>query len=178
LGWRDRDWARLDTSEQEVLFGARSMRQTTTRRQWLRGFIGACLAVAALCAAAGQLPRHHPLVPEFAFTLPNLSGSSSTIASAAFGHGRTLPLGGPSVARRGGTYSFGGETGGVGGLRLAGAVVARGRWNGSEWRVLARTTADDRGRYSITVFLDRAGVLDLRISTPDGFVGTKTIRVT
>ena len=176
MGWRDRDWARFDDSERRVLYGESSMRGSTSRERWLRLLALGAASIAATVVALGQLPRPHPFVPAFSFNLPHL-GSSRLVASR-FGHGQTIVLGGPSVVRRGGTYTFRGQTGSINAVHITGRVVARGRWNGAAWKVLTETTTDALGSYSLAVALPRLGVLDIRISTPDGFVSTKTVRVT
>jgi hypothetical protein len=63
-------------------------------------------------------------------------------------------------------------------VRYTGSVTAHGRWNQGPWRVLARTRTYGRGFYRLSVKLNQVGVLDSRISTPDGYDSTKTIRVT
>jgi hypothetical protein len=176
VGWRDRDWARFDESERRVLYGSKALRGSTNREYGLRLLAVGVAAVAATGVALGQFPRHHPVVPAFAFNLPHIGGSR--FVASQVGRGQTIVLGGPSVVSRGGTYTFRGRTGGVNTVRITGGVVARGRWNGGAWKVLARTKTDARGSYTLALKLTRLGVVDIRISTPDGYISTKTVRVT
>jgi len=176
VGWRDREWARFDESERRVLYGSKAMRGSTGRERWLWLLAVGVASVAATAVALGQLPRHDPLVPAFAFNLPHFS--SSHLVASQLGHGQVIPLGGPSVVHRGGVYTFRGRTGSVNAVNITGNVIARGRWNGGAWQVLAKTKTDALGSYRLAITLTRLGVLDIRISTPDGYVGTKTVRVT
>jgi hypothetical protein len=43
--------------------------------------------------------------------------------------------------------------------------------------VLERTRTDAAGNFEVTTSLHRRGLLELRLMLPDGFVGTKTVRV-
>ena len=60
---------------------------------------------------------------------------------------------------------------------MPGPVVLRGRWNQGPWLELVRTRTDAAGNFRVTIKLHRRGLLDLRLQLPDGFVGTKTLRV-
>ena len=55
--------------------------------------------------------------------------------------------------------------------------MLRGRWDGGAWLVLARTRTDAAGNFEVKTRLHRRGLLELRLLLPDGFVGTKTVRV-
>ena len=142
------------------------------------------LLVAVLAAvvgvAAGQLPRHHPLVPAFAFKLPHLGTNAddgSSAAAASIGRDRIVQLGGPTVAADPSTYTLHGRTAATDGVHNTGKVVLRGRWDDGPWLVLARTRTDAAGNFEVTSKLHRRGVLELRLLLPDGFVGVKTVRV-
>ena len=140
----------------------------------------AAVLAAVVCVAAGQLPRHHPLVPAFAFKLPQLGASAddgSSAADASIGRDRIVRLGGPPVATDPSTYTLHGRTAATDGVHSTGKVVLRGRWDDGPWLVLARTRTDAAGNFEVTSKLHRRGLLELRLMLPDGFVGTKTVRV-
>jgi hypothetical protein len=181
MGWSDQGWAQVEEPEWEapdppVPPAGRSSR--TAQLSILVLLVAALAAVA--CVAAGQLPRHHPLVPAFAFELPHLGagdedGSSS--AAASIGRGRIVRLGGPPVAADPSTYTLHGRTAASGGVHSTGKVVLRGRWDDGPWLVLERTRTDAAGNFEVTSKLHRRGLLELRLMLPDGFIGTKTVRV-
>jgi hypothetical protein len=182
VGWSDSGWTELDESEWEVLddSGVAGLGERRTGRTVLLVLVGAAALAAVGCVAAGQLPRHDPLLPAFSFNLPRLDGNSDaadTPAAAPAAGGRVVPLGGPPSATDPSTYTLHGRTAATDGLHSTGKVVLRGRWNHGAWLVLARTRTDAAGNFEVTSKLHRRGVLDLRLSLPDGFVGVKTITV-
>ncbi len=63
------------------------------------------------------------------------------------------------------------------GLHITGDVVLRGRWNKGPWLVMGRTRTDAAGNFSVTSQLRRRGLLELRLETPDGFIGIKVLYV-
>lgn len=179
MGWRDREWARFDESERHVLYGSGVLRGTTTRTARLSILFVLAVLGAVGCVAAGQLPRHDPLVPAFAFRLPHLHGGevAARLVASGVGHGQVIPLRGSPTATAPSTYTLHGRTASMNGLHITGQVVLRGRWNHGRWRILARTQTDAAGSFSLTSHLRRRGLLQLRLETPDGFVGTKTLHV-
>jgi len=174
MDWGDRDWAHDDELEPWISDDSEAPSSTHATAAIL---LAAVAVVALACVAAGQLPRHHPLVPAFAFTLPHIAGRTSHTVAAAEGGGRTEPLGGSNVATDPSTYTLRGRTASTGGLHVPGKVVLRGRWDDGAWLVLARTRTDAAGNFRVTIKLHRRGLLALRLQLPDGFVGTKTLRV-
>ena len=88
-----------------------------------------------------------------------------------------MPLGGPPVATAPSRYTLRGRTAATDGVHSTGPVVLRGRWDNGSWLVLDRTQTDGAGNFEVTSKLRRRGVLELRLTLPDGFVGRKTIRV-
>ncbi len=174
MDWGDRDWAHDDELQPWVSDDSEAPPSTHTTAAILL----AALAIAVIaCVAAGQLPRHHPLVPAFAFTLPHVFGRTPPAVAAAEGRGRTEPLGGSNVATDPSTYTLRGRTASTDGQHVPGKVVLRGRWDHAAWFVLARTRTDEAGNFRVTIKLHRRGLLELRLQLPDGFVGTKTLRV-
>ena len=91
--------------------------------------------------------------------------------------GRTEPLGGDNVATDPSTYTLRGRTASTDGLHVPGQVVLRGLWNQGAWLVLVRTRTDAAGNFRVTIKLHRRGLLERRLQLPDGYVATKTLRV-
>lgn len=181
MGWSDQGWAQVEEPEWGPAddSGAPGAPVSRAAHVTLMLLLVATLA-AVVCVAAGQFPRHHPLVPAFAFKLPHLGSTAddgSSAADASIGRGRIVRLAGPSVAADPSTYTLHGRTAATDGLHDTGKVVLRGRWDHGPWLVLARTRTDAAGNFEVTTSLHRRGLLDLRLMLPDGFVGTKTVRV-
>jgi hypothetical protein len=181
VGWSDQGWAQADEPEWGVADGSEALaaRAPARRAAQLSLVLFLVIALAAAgCVAAGQLPRHHPLVPAFSFKLPRLGHrAAAPPASSTIGGGRIEPLGGPPLATDPSTYTLHGRTAATDGLHSTGKVVLRGRWDGGAWLVLARARTDAAGNFQVTTRLHRRGVLELRLMLPDGFIGTKTVRV-
>lgn len=112
----------------------------------------AATAGAALCALAS-------------------AGGAGAVASMP------IPIGGPSAAAYGATYTLTGNTGTFNGRHFAGEVVLRGSWNGAMWATLARRRTDANGDYRMSIVLRRRGTLRLRLLLPHGELATKTLRV-
>jgi len=180
MEWDDRDWAwQEDEPEWEGRDGPAPVRGSNVAAVRASVLIVLVALGAAACVTAGQLPRHHPLVPAFSFALPQLgsrAAASPTTATSA-GAGRQVALGGPPVAANPSTYTLHGRTASTDGLPSTGKVVLHGRWNDGPWLVLDRTRTDAAGNFEVQAPLHRNGVLELRLLLPDGFVGTKTIHV-
>ena len=181
MGWSDQGWAQVEEPEWEAAEPSEPPARRTSRTVQLSILvvIGVVLAAVA-CVAAGQLPRHHPLVPAFAFKLPHLGAGAddgSSSAAAAIGRGRIVQLGGPPVAADPSTYTLHGRTAATDGVHSTGKVVLRGRWDDGPWLVLAQTRTDAAGNFEVTSKLRRRGLLELRLMLPDGFIGRKTVRV-
>lgn len=176
MDWGDHEWAQ-DDFEPRIRddFDVQPGSGAFTARLAL--LLTATVIAAIACVAAGQLPRSHPLVPAFAFSLPHIGGRSVGAVDTAAGRGRTEPLAGPNVATAPSTYTLRGRTSSTDGLHVPGKVVLRGRWDDGAWSVLARTRTDAAGNFGVTIKLHRRGILALRLQLPDGFVGTKTLRV-
>lgn len=177
MDWGDRDWARDDEWEPRISDDSEVLPPTATRTVRAAILLGMVTLAAIACVVAGQVPRHHPLVPAFSFTLPHIGGRTSHAVDASVAGGQTEPLDGPNVATDPSTYTLRGRTASTDGLHVPGQVVLRGRWNQGAWLVLVRTQTDAAGNFRVTVKLHRRGVLELRLQLPDGFVGTKTLRV-
>jgi hypothetical protein len=181
MGWGDRGWAQDDEPE----WGAPDVPEPPVARTSRTAHVSVVVVIlaalaAVACVAVGQLPRHHPLVPAFAFRLPHIGAGGddgSSAAAASIGRGRTVRLGGPPIAADPSTYTLHGRTAATDGVHSTGKVVLRGRWDGGPWLVLARTHTDAAGNFEVTSKLHRRGLLELRLLLPDGFVGTKTVRV-
>ena len=181
MGWEDRGWAQVEEPEWGVPDppAPRAARTSRTAQLAILVLVLAVLA-AAVCVAAGQLPRDHPLVPAFSFKLPHVGATAddgSSAAAASIGRGRLVQLGGPPVATDPSTYTLHGRTAATDGVHSTGNVVLRGRWDSGPWLVLARTRTDAAGNFEVTSKLHRRGLLELRLMLPDGFIGTKTVRV-
>jgi hypothetical protein len=181
MGWNDRGWAQVDEPEWGAPDPPEPPASRTSRTTQLSILVLVVAVLAAVAGvAAGQLPRHHPLVPAFAFRLPHLGSSAedgSSAAAAAIGRGRLVQLGGPPVAADPSTYTLHGRTAATDGVHSTGKVVLRGRWDDGPWLVLARTRTDAAGNFEVTSKLHQRGLLELRLLLPDGFIGTKTVRV-
>ena len=166
MQWGKTDWGDFDDEpDQSAPEPAPRSGRSTGKVRW------ALLVFALLAlAVAGSV---------LAFRLPALGGreSTSTITASTAGQGRFEPLGGPRVAVDPSTYTLHGRTASTNGAHSVGPVVLRGRWNGGEWLVLRRATTDPAGNFTVATKLRRRGVLELRLSLPDGFVGTKTLQV-
>ena len=181
MGWSDRGWAHVEEPEWGVPDPPEPSAVRTSRTAHLSILLLLVAVLAAVvCVAAGQLPRHHPLVPAFAFRLPHLGASDEdglSSAAASIGQGRIVHLGGPTVATDPSTYTLHGRTAATDGVHSTGKVILRGRWDDGPWLVLARTRTDAAGNFEVTTKLHRRGLLELRLMLPDGFVGVKTVRV-
>lgn len=177
MDWGDRDWAFDEELEPRISDDPESPPARHSRAAHAVILLTALVVAAVVGVAAGQLPRHHPLVPAFAFTLPHVFGRTSHTVTATEGRGRTEPLGGSNVATDPSTYTLRGRTASTDGEHVPGKVVLRGRWDQGAWLVLARTRTDAAGNFRVTIKLHRRGLLELRLQLPDGFVGTKTLRV-
>jgi hypothetical protein len=96
----------------------------------------------------------------FAVLLAALAFAGTSVAQGA-PHGKSVSVGA--------TFTVSGRTGAAAGARPAtGAVVMSGRWNAGPWRVIASSHTDSRGRYRLSIKLHRRGILNLRVSPPDG----------
>ena len=181
MGWSDQGWAQVEEPEWGPPDDSEAPGAPVSRAVQLTLLLLLVVALAAIgCVAAGQFPRHHPLVSAFSFKLPHLGATAddgSSAADASIGRGRIVRLAGPSVAADPSTYTLHGRTAATDGLHNTGKVVLRGRWDDGAWLVLARTRTDAAGNFEVTTRLHRRGLLELRLLLPDGFVGTKTVRV-
>ena len=75
MGWSDQGWAQVEEPEWEAAEPSEPPAGRTSRTVQLSILVVIGVVFAAVaCVAAGQLPRHHPLVPAFAFKLPHLGG--------------------------------------------------------------------------------------------------------
>jgi hypothetical protein len=135
--------------------------------------------LAALISLAiflgGQLPRDRPLIPRLHFDLPSLPslGSSKPGAQAAVREPRTYKLAGPRTAQKGGVLTV---SGGVPGGLIGGAAVDV-HWNAGPWKRIGkvRLVAD---QYRAEIPLSRAGMLNIRVSLPNGDRVRGSVRVT
>jgi len=170
----DRDWDDFDDSDQRDLDEPAAPRRRM--RPVLRiGLIGAIIAAgAAAWLAFGTFGVGHSIAAGIRSAVSR-NDVKPTAPSAA--RGQTTKIPGTSSLPYGSTYTLTGRTGGTGGARATGAVTLRGRWNRGKWIVLARTRTDAAGRFTLHVVLRRRGRLDLRLLTPDGSVGVKTLHV-
>lgn len=150
MGWRDRDWARLDESERRSLYApGSSYRRSSGSAHGLLLAVLVSLALALAVYAVGHFPRGHPLLSQLAFNIPGTATPHATIAT--------------STAEYGSTYSLNGTTpGGANGM-----VEADGSWNGQPSQVLATATTV-AGSYSIQFTITEHGTLKLRVRYPGG----------
>jgi hypothetical protein len=145
----------------------------------VRDWLVLVLTVVASAIALGQLPSGHPVVPAFSLWGGNHQQAAPAEAiSSGFGIDGPTRLRGPSTASRGSIYRLKGQTGTVNLARVTGMVVLRGSLDRGRWIALSKTSTDREGRFSMTIHLRHRGSLRLRLSTPDGFVATGTLRVT
>jgi hypothetical protein len=158
-----------------VLYGTRNVR-LRTRRETRIGL--ATIGVAAVVGLAG-LATGSPerWVRNAARSLDHAARNVDQRRARSIGHGQAEPIGGQDFANYGTAYTLRGRTAGLEGLHATGTVIIRGRWNRGRWTTLGRTRTDALGRYSITAKLRRRGRLELRLVTPDGFIGEKTLTV-
>ena len=100
MDWGDREWAQDDDFEPRIRddFAGHPGSGPFTARLALLLTAAAIAAIA--CVAAGQLPRSHPLVPAFAFSLPHIGGRSSGAVDTSAGRSRTEALGGAERRNR------------------------------------------------------------------------------
>lgn len=175
MGWRDRDWARLDESERRVLYGRRSLRLRTTRGR--RALWVCASAVVALVVGTYATGLAQPVVGAAA---ARIRTATKRVNEREFGlrHGHHVrAIGGGSTATVGARYTIRGRTGGVNTLRYTGAVVLEGKWDDGSWLTFDRTETDSEGRYYVATTLSHRGTLRLRLVTPDGYIGVKTLVV-
>lgn len=174
----DRDWDDFDDPAQRALDGPAAETAAPRRipRPALRiGLVGAVIAAGATAwLAFGTFGVGHSIA---AGIRSAVSRNDVKTTAPSVAHGQTTKIPGSSSLPYGSTYTLTGRTGGTGGLRATGAVTLRGRWNRGTWIILARTRTDAAGRFKIHVVLERRGRLDLRLLTPDGSVGVKTLHV-
>lgn len=143
--------------------------------------VGLAVVVAGALLLLGQLPRHHPILPEFHVTLPSVhhagsppSVSTTTPTAATTTASSTKPsvrfLRTPRFAGIHTTLSLRGHT------RTPGTVIVKGSWGGLKWKTLARAKVQNR-TYSLRVYLGRRGQLHLRVLYPDGARAVGSIHV-
>ena len=94
MDWGDRDWAQNDEWEPRISDDSAALPAATPRTARAAILLGAVTLAAIACVVAGQVPRHHPLVPAFSFTLPHIGGRTSHAVDTSVAGGRTEPLGG------------------------------------------------------------------------------------
>ena len=145
----------------------------------MRDWLVLALTVVGSAIALGQLPSGHPVVPALSFWGGGHQQTTPARAiSTSYGIDRVTRLRGPSEANYRSTYTLRGRTGTVNRARATGTVVLSGSWDRGDWIALSKTSTDREGRFSITISLRHRGSLRVRLSTPDGFVATGTLRVT
>ena len=176
MGWENQGWAEFDALDTAGPIDPGPADPRPRGARLLAVGLGAIAMVALGCLLAGQLPRHHPLVPALSFALPHLHRSSPRDASSTAGS-RTIPLGGPTSAIAPSTYTLHGRTASTDGTHATGDVVLRGRWNHGAWLVLATARIDAAGNFRVASKLRQRGLLELRLLLPDGVVGLKTLHV-
>jgi hypothetical protein len=153
MGWRERDWARRDESERNLLYspssaspyggGGRLSRSQTASRG-----LGLAVAVSLGLYAIGHFPRGRPLVPALAFHITSTQHQHAQMPTAA--------------AQFGSTYIINGTTD-----HQAGPVEIEGSWNSGPWIPLATTTAA-ADTYSARFPITDHGTLKLRVNYPGG----------
>jgi hypothetical protein len=153
---------------------------TWRERQRIRDWLVLGLTVVGSAIALGQLPTGHPVLPALSpwGGHQHPAPAQASAVSGGFAIDRTTQLRGPSTASYRSTYRLTGRTGTVNATRVTGTVVLRGTWDGGRWITLVTSATDRTGRYSMAFRLRQRGSLRLRLSTPDGFVATGTLRVT
>jgi hypothetical protein len=146
VGWRDRDWARLDEGERRDLYQSGEVAARRSRGRASTGLLVA-VAVSAAIYMVGHFPRAHPIVPALAFHLPRLGSTHSHMATAAAAFGSTFTISGTT--------------------RKDGVVTVEGSWNGAPWQPLGSSVARG-GAYSVSFPVRDHGTLKVRTKYPGG----------
>jgi hypothetical protein len=147
MGWRERDWAKLEETERDTFYS-----RGTTRRYGRsgRGLLLALGVSIGLVIVLRQVPRRHPLIPVPAFRFRAAKTThNAKIRTIAADYGSTYTLTGTTPDQR------------------DGSVEATGSWNGEPWQFLASTSAT-AGRYTLRFRITGHGKLKLRVKFPGG----------
>ena len=170
MGWRDRDYAKWTDEERRRFLGSSAPTAARPRSAGSTFRAGAALAIATSTAllALGQIPRGHPLLPAFHFTLPSLHRAAQKLPTAPTIERITLPR----TATSGSFLTLRGQLAGG----KSGTVSIEGATIRPPWRLLAAVPATD-GSYTARIRLSHTGFLHLRISYPDGHHSIGSIRV-
>ena len=152
VGWRDRDWARLDDAELRSAYsrGGTGYGRSSRAPRGLMLALLVSLGITVAVYAVGRYPRGHPLLPEVAFSLPGFDHTYLTTMTT-------------SAAEFGSTFAISGETHD----RQNGPVQADGSWNGQPWQTLATTTTVN-GIYRVQFPITDHGTLKVRIRYSGG----------
>jgi hypothetical protein len=117
----------------------------------------------------GQLPRSHPLVPEFGFDIRDALAAVRSGDSEPQRHPLRLParVTAPSHLHIAGRLPAAG-----------GRIVIYGHWNAEGWFRISTAPVSPSGEYSATIRIRRTGMLNLRVRTPSGelLVGSTRVR--
>jgi hypothetical protein len=154
MGWRDRDWARLDDSERKRLYApSGSVARPYRRGRGLRltsAWVGLAAAISASVYVAGHYPRGHPLIPALGrLHLPAPTAVHAKIATSAADYGSIETLTGRTPGAQ------------------SGPVEADGSWNRQPWQLLATSRASG-GTYRVRFTIGDHGTLKLRVRYPGG----------
>lgn len=161
MGWRDRDYAKWTDAERRRFYGwgdspSRVSGGSLGSRVGVVPSAFLAVLVSLLVALAlGQLPAGHPLVPALHFNLPALSSGASRTTTGTIVLANTLPYGG-FLTLHGQLPA--GETG---------TVTVEGGYNHGRRHVLATVPAEN-GSYEARIPLQHRGLLNLRVTYPDG----------
>ena len=173
MGWRERDWAKLDQTERRALFGSADRGRGAARDGRRFGVVpGAWLAilVSGTVFLLGQIPRNDPILPPLRIDLPSWPlFERSQQPDIVVGK---LEL--PTVAKRGAELTVTGRA----------PVAASGRgeivvhWNSRPWQRVGYFQIRGDGRFRAPITLTRIGMLNVRLIFPNGdrLVGAVRVR--
>jgi len=188
MGWRDRDYAKWTDEERRRFLGGTAATPTSLPRgdTHLRGKAprpsrnifapGAGLAIAASAAiiALGHFPTGNPIVPALQFSLPSIQAhptpTPQTPVTPQTPQVSTIQL--PSTAQVGSFLTLYGQLP----AGETGTVSVEGSYAQGPWSLLAAVPATGSS-YSARVQLTTTGLLNLRITYPDGHTSAGDLEV-
>ena len=182
MGWSDQGWAQVEEPEWEVADPSEPPAGRTSRTAQLSILVLIVVVSRSrrLCRRRAA-PSASPARTGVRLQAPASRRQRRRWLVVCCRVDRARPASFSSAGRRSptdpSTYTLHGRTAATDGVHSTGKVVLRGRWDDGPWLVLARTRTDAAGNFEVTSKLRRRGLLELRLMLPDGFIGTKTVRV-
>jgi hypothetical protein len=185
MPWEERDWAKWTDEERDRYLGTAVRRsggasRPAVGRSRLNGPVSRnqTILAFALIAMFAFFAVHHALKLPTPDPTSVLGGPTPPLSKGPPAGNVLQPRRDPipdlPPTMRRGTYV---TSWGTLGRDVSGVLVVEGRWGSGPWYRLA-TAPVTNGRYRVRYFLDKPGILHLRIALPDGNYLVARIRVT